>query len=214
MPVGNPGQVCRGLSRLSAFAALAALATVAAAGCATAVRVAPKDVVERALGVSTYSATVRVDLRGPDLRGRARALVGFERPDALRIELPGPTGPRLLAVARAGVLVAVFPGERAVFTAKATAPEMDSLFGVPLTPTELADLLVGRGAARLESYAVSWGPSLPREVRAGFTGGARLLVKIEEAEANPPLAAAAFEAPMHEGYRVVDAQEARRLWLR
>jgi hypothetical protein len=208
MPVGNPAQVCRGLSWLCALAALAA------GGCATAARVAPPDVVERALGVSTYSATVRVELRGPELRGRARALVGFERPDALRIELPGPTGPRLLAVARGGVLVAVFPAERAVFTAGATAPEMESLFGVALTPAELADLLVGRGAARLESYAVSWGSSLPREVRASFPGGARLLVKVEEAEANPPLTVAAFEAPSHEGYRVVDAQEARRLWLR
>jgi len=208
VPLGTPDQVCRGLSRLSAFAALAI------SGCATATRVPPPEVVERALRVSTYSATVRVDLRGPDLRGRARALVGFERPDALRIELPGPTGPRLLAVARGGVLVAVFPAERAVFTAQATAPEMESLFGVALTPAELADLLVGRGAPRLEAYAVHWGSSLPREVRATFKGGARLLVKVEEAEANPPLADTAFEAPRHEGFRVVDAQEARRLWLR
>ncbi len=133
MPVGTPAQVRRGLSWLSPFAALAT-----ASGCASAVRVPPPDVVERALRVSTYSATVRVELRGPDIRGRARALVGFERPDALRIELPGPTGPRLLAVARGGVLVAVFPAERAVFTAEATAPEMESLFGVALTPAELA----------------------------------------------------------------------------
>ena len=31
---------------------------------------------------------------------------------------------------------------------------------------------------------------------------------------NASFTAAAFEAPAHEGFRVVDAQEARRLWLR
>ena len=169
---------------------------------------------ERARGVSTYSAAVRVDLRGPEIRGRARALLGFRRPDALRIELPGPAGPRLLVVARAGSLVAVFPAERAVFKAPATALEMESLFGVALSPAELSDLLVGKRPVSLERYEVRWGAALPREVRAMFPGGARLTARIEDAEMNPALPAAAFEPPPHDGFRVVDAREARRLWLR
>ncbi len=199
--------VARGLCWLPLVAGLAA-------GCASRARPPSTEVVERARGVSTYSATVRVDLRGPEIRGRARALLGFRRPDALRIELPGPTGPRLLVVARAGALVAVFPAERAVFKAPATALEMEALFGVALAPAELADLLVGTGPDHLERYEVSWGPILPREVRATFKGGARLTARVEDAEMNPGLAAAAFDPPAHDGFRVVDAKEARRLWLR
>jgi hypothetical protein len=196
----GPGVVC----------VLAALGTA----CASASRVPSADILERARDTSTYSATVRVDLRGPDIRGRARVFLGFRRPDALRIELPGPAGPRLLVVAREGALVAVFPAERAVFTAAATAPEMESLFGVALTPTELADLLVGQGPARLERYEVLWGAALPREVRATFPGGARLTAWVEDPDRNPRLPATAFEAPPHDGFRVVDAREARSLWLR
>jgi hypothetical protein len=191
-----------------------ALVALGLAACATGIRVPAPDVAARARSAATYSATVRVDLRGPEIRGRTRAFVGLERPDALRIELPGPTGPRLLAVAKGDVLVAVFPGERAVFTSKATAAEMESLFGVALTPAELFDLLVGRGPARLESYEAIWGPSLPREVRAVFPGGARLTAKVEEAEMNPSFGPGVFEAPAHSGFRVVDAQEARTLWRR
>jgi outer membrane lipoprotein-sorting protein len=206
---GVPAARCLGL-RVSWLSALAALAVA----CASASLVPSPGVAERARAASTYSATVRVVLNGPEIRGRARALLGFRRPDALRIELPGPAGPRLLAVARAGALVAVFPAERAVFTALATAPDMESLFGVALTPAELADLLVGQGPARLERYEAFWGSALPREVRATFPGGARLTARIEDAEMNPAFTPATFEVPPHEGFRVVDAKEARRLWLR
>jgi hypothetical protein len=207
--------VCtRAPARWGARAFCLALAGLGLAACATAVRVPPPDVAAHARDATSYSATVRVDLRGPDIRGRARVFVGLERPDALRIELPGPTGPRLLAVARGDVLVAVFPGDRAVFTSPATAAEMESLLGVALTPGELFDLLVGRSPARLLRYEALWGASLPREVRAAFPGGARLTARIEDAEMNPSFGPGVFEPPAHAGFRVVDAQEARNLWLR
>jgi outer membrane lipoprotein-sorting protein len=209
MPGGAPA-ASRSHRGLPLLPALALLATA----CASVARVPSASVAERAQTASTYSATLNVDLRGPEIRGRARTLLGFRRPDALRIELPGPTGPRLLVVAREGALVAVFPAERAVFTAPATAPEMEALFGVALTPAELCDLLVGIGPARLERYEVLWGMVLPREVRATFPGGVRLTAKVEGAEMNPTFPAAAFEEPPHEGFRVVSAREARRLWLR
>jgi hypothetical protein len=210
MPGRNPaaGRLGRGLGWLPPVLGGLAMA------CASAARVPSADVVESARAASTYSAMLRVELRGPEIRGRARALLGFRRPDALRIELPGPAGPRLLVVAREGTLVAVFPAERAVFTALATAPQMEALFGVALTPVELGDLLVGIAPARLERYQALWGRTLPREVRATFPGGARLTARVEDAEMNPRLSAAAFEVPPHEGFRVVDAKEARQLWLR
>ncbi len=45
-----------------------------------------------------------------------------------------------------------------------------------------------------------------------FTDGTRLDILVEDSEAEPSLPPAAFEAPPHEGYRKVDADEARRLW--
>ena len=204
----------RAASRFGAgLGPLATLAALAGA-CVSAPRVPPPEVAARARSASSYSATLRVDLRGLEVKGRARALLGFRRPDALRIELPGPAGPRLLVVARGGTLVAVFPAEGAFFTAPATAPEMESLFGVALAPTELGDLLLGVGPARLPRYEASWGRTLPREVRATFAGGARLTLRVEDAELNPSFPEAAFDAPPHEGFRAVDAKEARRLWLR
>src|SRR5437773_8609 len=49
-----------------------AAATLALAGCATAGLRPPSSVVERAAVARSYSGRLRVTLRGPDLRGRAR----------------------------------------------------------------------------------------------------------------------------------------------
>jgi hypothetical protein len=117
----------------------------------------------------------------------------------------------VIAVAREGGLTAVFPGDRAVFHGAASAAALDALFGVPLTPPEVMDLLVGAAPPRLRSHDVRWGPELPRDVRATLEDGTRLSVEIEDAEGGPPLPEAAFEAPPSEGYRVVDASEARDL---
>jgi hypothetical protein len=140
-------------------------------------------------------------------------LLACARPDALRLEVPGPGGLRLLAVARAGRLVAVFPGRRAVFAAQAGADQMRALLGIPLEPGEVMDALLGLGSARLEQYEPRWGASLPREVRARLPGGGRLSIVVEQAEADPALPPAAFDDPPHAGYREVGAEEARQLWL-
>lgn len=139
-------------------------------------------------------------------------LLAFRRPDALRIEIPGPAGARLLAVALQGRLTAVFPAERAVFESAATPAALDALVGVALAPEELIDLLVGVPSPRLRSYRARWGPALPREIEAGLPDGGRLVAKIDEAEVDSPLSAAAFAPPPHAGYRSIDADEARRLW--
>ena len=182
-----------------------------AGGCASAA-LPPPAVREEARAAPTYSGRLRISLKGPALRARTRALVAFRRPDALRIEIPGPTGARLVAVARGGALAAVFPGDRAVFLGDATPAELDALLGVGLAPEEVIDLLVGVGSPRLRSYRARWGSALPAQIEATLPDGSRLEAKVEDAEAGLALPPAAFAEPPHAGYRRVSAPEARRLW--
>jgi hypothetical protein len=199
--------------RAAALAALpVALAILTLSACATASLPPPAAVAQRAAAARSYSARLRVTLRGPELRGRTAALLGFRRPGALRIEIPGPAGPRLVAVAHEGILTAVFPGERAVFRGEATAEGLEDLLGVALSPAEVMDLLVGSPSPRVRDYRARWGPSLPREVQVTLPDGGRLKVGVESATLDPDLPDAAFAEPPHEGYRTVDAAEARRLW--
>src|SRR5438105_1605751 len=192
---------------------LAALVSLVAA-CAGRLAVAPPAVVDQARRAPSYSARLRVSLKGPLLRARTAVLVAFRRPDALRIEVPGPAGARLVAVARGERLWAVFPAERAVFTGAARADDLASLLGVALSPGEVMDLLVGAPPPRLRSYRAAWGPSLPREIRATLPDGARLSVAVDDAEAPAVLGETAFAEPPHEGYRAITADQARTLWSR
>lgn len=187
-------------------------ATFGAAGCAAALAVPPAAVVEQARLVPSYSARLRVSLRGKDLRARTPVLLAFRRPDALRIEVPGPTGPRVIAVAAGDRLWAVFPSERAVYTGAAGAEDMESLLGVALAPSEVMDLLTGVASPRLRSYRVRWGAALPRQIEATLPDGARLEATVEDAEAPATLGATAFTEPPHAGHRPIGAEEARSLW--
>jgi hypothetical protein len=170
--------------------------------------------VDAARQAVTYSARLRVSVRGPAVRARTPVLVGFRRPDALRLEVPGPAGARLVAVARGGSLWAVFPADRALFVGQATERGLEDLFGVALTPPEIMDLLVGVRPPRLSRHHVRWGPELPRNIDAGLPDGTRLKVAVEDPHAGIALPDSAFEEPPHEGYRQIDAEEARRMWGR
>jgi hypothetical protein len=171
-------------------------------------------VVEQARRVASYSARLDVSLRGPGLRAHTRVLVGFRRPDALRIEIPGPAGARLVAVAQGERLWAVFPSDRAVYTGAARAEDFEALLGVALAPAEVMDLLTGVRPSRLRSYEARWGAALPRHVDATLTDGTRLKVAVEEPEAPASLGPSAFTEPPHEGYRAVSSEQARTLWSR
>jgi hypothetical protein len=171
-------------------------------------------VVDTARSTSSYSARVRVSLRGDELRGRSWTLVAFRRPDSLRIEVPGPTGARVIAVASGGRLTAVFPGDRAVFSGAATREVLEGLLGVGLRPEEVIDLLVGLAPDDVTGYRVGWGPRVPERVRARLPDGARLDLEIEDPRPGAELPDAAFDAPPHPGYRTVRAAEARALWSR
>jgi len=74
------------------------------------------------------------------------------------------------------------------------------------------DLLVGVASPRLRSYRAGWAGVVPRRIEAVLPDGSRLSATVEEADLDPTLGAAAFADPPHEGYRRVDADEARRLW--
>lgn len=172
------------------------------------------EVAAGARAASTYSGRVKVRLDGRELRGRATVLLAFQRPDALRIELPGPGGLRLVAVTKDGRVTAVFPSERAVYMGEADAPSMEALLGIALTPAEVMDLLVGTVPARLAGAEFRWGPRLPRSVDTRLPDGSRVRMTIDEAEAGRALPAAAFEVPPSAGHRHVDVEEARGLWSR
>jgi hypothetical protein len=148
---------------------------------------------------------------GKDLRGRSRALVAFRRPDAMRLEIPGPAGARLVAVARANRLTAVLPAEQARLESAASAADLEALVGVPLAPAELMDVLLGTAPPGARRYEADWGGALPRRVRAELEDGTRLDARVDEAEAGLELPPAAFDPPSCRGCRAIDADEARRL---
>ncbi len=182
---------------------------LAAAACARPLPPSP-EVARRAAALSSYSAELRVSVRGA-LRGGSRVLVAFRRPDALRIEIPGAAGARLVAVTRDGRLTAVLPGERAVLEEAATPAELEALIGIPLTPAQLMDLLVGVAPKGVRSYQARWGRELPSRIDTVLEDGTRVKATVLDADAGGDVARAAFDPPPHEGYRPVDADEARRL---
>jgi hypothetical protein len=139
-------------------------------------------------------------------------LLAFRRPDGLRIEIPGPTGPRLVAVAAGDRLWAVFPSQRAVFEGRPTEADFEALLGVALTAPEVMDLLVGVPAPRLRAYEARWRGPLPARITATLPDGGRLTVSVDEADRDAPLPEAAFAPPPHAGFRRVTAGEARGLW--
>jgi len=171
----------------------------------------PPHAADRARTAEVYSGSLRVSVKGPDVRGRSRVLLAFRRPGSVRIEIPGSAGARLIAVVKGEHLTAVLPTHRAVLESTATPADLDALLGVALAPQELMDMLVGVGPERLSSYRAGWGESLPERIEAVLPEGTRLTVKVDEAEIGVSLPRAAFEFPPHRGYRPVDADEARRL---
>jgi hypothetical protein len=190
-------------------------ASLVCASCAASLAVPPAAVVQHASEVPSYSARLDVSLRGPELRARTPVLLAFQRPGDLRLEVPGPAGARLVAVAQGERLWAVFPAERALYSGRARAEDLESLLGVALSPVEVMDLLTGVASPRLRSYRARWGPALPRQIEAILPDGARLKVTVAEAEAPAStLGETAFAEPPHPGYRAIGADEARALWSR
>jgi hypothetical protein len=129
----------------------------------------------------------------------------------MRIEIPGPSGLRLLAVLGEGKLVATFPASRAVFVAPASAASLEALLGVGLEVTELMDFLVGVSSPRLSEFEARWGDVAPLQVSARLSDGTRLRARAESVTLGEGLSRPVFEIPDTRGLRVVEAEEARRL---
>lgn len=193
--------------------ASALLAAMLGMGCASA-RLPPLAVRQEAWGTAVLRARLKVHLKGPDGRGRTTVLVGFARPDALRLEIPGPTGARVVVVAHGADLTAVFPSERAVYRGGASAADVEAVLGVGLAPGEIMDLLVGAPPPRVASARVWWGERLPKRVKCTLPDGTRLDVRLRDVDTPGALPAAAFREPAHAGFRLVGADEARELWTR
>jgi len=193
---------------------VAVLTALVTAACASLPARPAPGVAEAALEARSYSAELGVRLRGRDWRGRGRVLVACARPDALRIEVPGPAGARLVAVTRAGRLTAVFPPERAFYEGQARADELRDLLGLALEPAEVMDLLLGRGSPRLARYQVGWGLTAPARVEATLPDGAQLELRVREPELGVELPEQAFAPPAHAGYRALGRDEARQMWSR
>jgi outer membrane lipoprotein-sorting protein len=179
-------------------------------GCAT-WNPPPPKAAEAAAAADVYSGSLRVSVRGEDIRGRSPVFVAFRRPSSVYLEIPGSTGARLVAVVKGDRLLAVFPAQRAVFEGAATPAGFDALLGVALAPDEFMDILVGVAPPRLRSYRAGWGELLPERIEAVLPDGTRLRAEVDDAEIGTPVPAAAFEFPPHRGYRPVDSAEARRL---
>ena len=171
----------------------------------------PPRAAEHAAAADIYSGSLRVSVKGENVRGRSRVLVAFRRPGSMRLEIPGSAGARLVAVVRGDRLTAVFPAHRAVLEGTATAADFEALLGVALAPEELMDMLVGVSPPRLRSFRAGWGERLPERMEAVLPDGTTLKVSVDDAEIGISLPSAAFEFPPHQGYRAVDSREARRL---
>ena len=181
-----------------------------AVGCAT-LHVAPPEVQLAARRTTVLRARVAVSLAGPRGRARATVLLACSRPGALRLEVPGPGGARLIVVTQGGQLTALFPSERAVFTGRAAASDVEAVLGVALEPDEIMDLLLGTPAARLRETRVDWGPRFPRRVHTRLDEGTTLHLRLAAVEAPDALPPDVFAPPPHVGYRAIDAREAREL---
>ncbi len=199
---------------MTAPLARVAMLAAATAGCASLPRTPPAEVAAAARAAQSYSAAVSVRLRGDGVRASTRALVAWQRPDRLRLEIPGPSGVRFVVVTRSGRLAAVFPGERAAFEGAASAATFEDFLGVALAPADLMDALVGVAPTRARSFEARWGARLPVLVELTLAGGTRLKLELEDAETGMPLGAEVFAPPARAGFRDVDAAEARRLFSR
>jgi hypothetical protein len=197
---------------LPAFLAAAIIACCGSmVGCVSA-GLAPIETRTALARAEGLTGRMRVTIRGPERRGRATVLFGFKRPDALRIEIPGTTGPRLTVVTRASRLCAVFQAERAVYRDVVSTASIDAALGVALTPEETMDLIVGAPLPRLPQTRVRWGRHFPREVTTRLPEGVELTIKLEEAEVGSP-ELEAFMEPKLLGYRAIDAEAARDIWM-
>ena len=189
---------------------LAAAVLLLAVACATARLPAP-GVAEKARGARVLSGSLRVSVRGPELRGRSRALVAFRRPDEIRIEIPGPSGARLVAVHGVG------PARGGVARGARGARERRGTAGARSAPRDRTRARGADGRARRRRGRRARGATRPTGVRRCPARPRRAPRRHpprregRRGRARRRAAPGRLRARRPRGCRAIDADEARRL---
>jgi hypothetical protein len=94
--------------------------------------------------VRTLTAELGLSGRAGDRRIRGRAIVGFERPDSLRLEGVAPFGPpAFILAARGATGTLLLPRDNRAVRGAPPADILDALTGVALSPADLQAVLTG-----------------------------------------------------------------------
>ena len=95
-------------------------------------------------GVRTLTAELGLSGRAGDRRIRGRAIVGFARPDSLRLEGVAPFGPPAFILAARGAMgTLLLPRDNRAVRGAPPADILDALTGVALSPADLQAVLTG-----------------------------------------------------------------------
>jgi hypothetical protein len=103
-----------------------------------------RDATTSCAGVRTLTAELALSGQAGGQRVRGRAIVGFERPDSIRLEGVAPFGPpAFILAARDAVAVLLLPRDNRVLRGARAEEILGALTGVGLAPTELQAVLTG-----------------------------------------------------------------------
>jgi outer membrane biogenesis lipoprotein LolB len=126
-------------------------------------------------GVRTLTAELGLSGRAADQRISGRAVVGFESPDAMRLEGLAPIGqPAFILVSRGGRATLLLPRDGRVLTGSNAGEILGALTGVTLGPADLQAILTGCVAP---SPKVVSGSEQDGWVVLGLDGGASLYLR-------------------------------------
>jgi hypothetical protein len=126
-------------------------------------------------GVRTFTAELGLSGRAADQRIRGRAVVGFESPDAMRLEGLAPIGqPAFILVSRGGRATLLLPRDARVLTGANAGDILGALTGVALGPADLQAILTG---CVVPSPQVVSGSEQDGWVTLALDGGATLYLR-------------------------------------
>jgi outer membrane biogenesis lipoprotein LolB len=126
-------------------------------------------------GVRTFTAELGLSGRAAEERIRGRAVVGFESPDAMRLEGLAPIGqPAFILVSRASRATLLLPRDGRVLTGANAGDILGALTGVTLGPADLQAILTG---CVVPSPKVLSGSEQDGWVMLALDGGATLYLR-------------------------------------
>jgi hypothetical protein len=133
------------------------------------------DIAKACTGVRTLTAELGLNGRAAEQRISGRAVVGFESPDAMRLEGLAPIGqPAFILVSRAGRATLLLPRDGRVLTGANAGEILGALTGVALGPADLQAILTG---CVVPSPKVVSGSEQDGWVMLALDGGATLYLR-------------------------------------